>query len=130
MEGFMEYSDGATGYTTGSFIHVSWGSSCFKRNGFSPMFHGRVQALDSGSVITGRFSGGYMDRAFMWIWAGGLVFISIILIWTLIFPLLCFMMLWLSEYIVILGVSRQEDREDAILQHLQKLCLPIDKEGL
>lgn len=128
MDGLLDLADGASGYTTGSFIHVGWSSSWFRRDGFAPMFHGQVQSLGTGSVISGKFSGGYVGRAFLWLWTGGIVLFSLLFIWTLIFPLAGWAMLWMAEGMICMGETSPQDREQSILQHLKKLTEPTGNE--
>ena len=119
MDGLLEFSERASGYTLGSTIRVGWRSSWFRRDAFEPVFYGHVQSSGSGSVIVGRISGSYFTRVFMWIWTGGIVLFSLVFIWTIIFPLAGWALLWVAEGIMALSDSSHPSRENRIVEHLR-----------
>ncbi len=114
-------SHGAAGYVLGDGIHIHWATGMF-RDSFAPVFHGRVEAMATGSTITGRMAHNRMVQIFMGIWCGGLILISIIFIWTVFMPLAGYALLWGANGIMAIGDQLHPGRDQRILGFIQSTC--------
>ena len=130
MNSTFGFRVGAAGYTIGHNVHVGWQDSAFVHDGFVPVFHGQIKQDGSGSVITGRFSGGYFGRVFMWIWTGGIVLFSIFFVWTIIMPLGGWALLRIGDWMIGLGEKMSPGREQAVIDHLRLLSGPTNEEAV
>lgn len=130
MKSMLGFGKGTVGYTIGHTVHVGWRASAFRRDGLVPVFHGRIKPDGSGSVITGRFSGGYFDRGFMWVWTGGIVLFSICFVWTVFLPLAGWALLRIADWMIGLGDMMSPGREQAVIDHLRLLSSPTNKDAV
>lgn len=93
-------------------------------NSFAPVFHGVIAAdpATGGSVIKGVFSGDRFGQVFMGLWTGGLVLFGLLSIWTLVFPLAAWGMLWMANGIMWVAHSMMPNQEDHIRRYLSQVC--------
>ena len=129
MESMLGFPEGAAGYTIGPTVHVGWRASAFRRDGFAPVFHGQIKQHGSGSVITGRFSGGYFGRVFMGVWTGGIVLFSVCFVWTVFMPLAGWALLRIADSMIGLGETSSPGREQAVIDHMRLLSSPSNKDA-
>lgn len=127
---------GITGRMAGQAVHVGWK---MKRasNSFAPIFHGTLTAdlATGGTVLQGVFSANRFVQIFMAFWTGFILLFGLLSVWTIIFPLAAWGMLWLANGIMCLGDSMMPDMEDRLRHYLSQICSPdipvaeIDKGG-
>jgi hypothetical protein len=114
-------SYGASGYVLGGRIHICWSTGMF-RDSFTPVFHGRVEAIATGSRITGRMSHNRLVQIFTGIWCSAVILISIVFIWTVLMPLAGYAMLWAANGIMAIGEQLHPGRDQRICEFIQSTC--------
>lgn len=107
----------ARGSVIGSTIRIHWAVP-WVRDGFEPLFRGKVEAADGGSQIIGCMSHNRFVQAFVAVWCGAVILFSVVLIWTIIMPLAGWGMLWLLSAMLSIGDHFAPDRRERILEHL------------
>lgn len=109
---------GACGYVRGNRVGVGWATGLF-RDSFAPVFRGRIEATSSGSRIVGHMSHDRIAQGFLAVWCGGVIFISLVGIWTIIMPLAGWGLLWLANGMLGIGDYFYPNRRESILEHLR-----------
>lgn len=124
---------GITGRIVGQAVHVGWKMK-MARNSFAPVFHGTLVAdpATGGTVLQGVFSASRFAQIFMAFWTGFILLFGLLSVWTIIFPLAAWGMLWLANGMMCMGDSMMPDMEDRLRRYLTQVCsadVPVTEIG-
>ncbi len=107
----------ARGSVIGSTLRIRWGSVVVS-DSFEPLFRGRIEEAEGGSRIVGCMSHNRFVQVFMAVWCGFILVFSVLMVWTIIFPLAGWGLLWLVNGIMGIGDYFCHGRREHILEHL------------
>ncbi len=103
---WLDGTAGPTGHILGSSVNLAWSNGGMRRGAITT-FRGHIEATPTGSRLRGRFSASRIGQAFCAVWFGGLLLMSLLFVWTILFPLLCLGMMWVG------AVTMTSDAEEA-----------------
>lgn len=86
---------------------------------FPTMFHGRVEPAPEGSRLRGHLAPPLFVRCFFGVFLGFISLFALLTVWTLVFPLWCFLMVW---FLAVLFGGGAVDAEEALVDQLQRRC--------
>ncbi len=116
--GALDNVSGLNGSLRGNQVRLTWSPGFMRRSSFQ-MFYGQVEPAPEGSRMRGHFAPHVFVRCFMAVWLGGVALFAIVTVWTLIFPVACFLMVWLAA--LLFGTSARHAEADLTVE-LQRLC--------
>ena len=121
LQSRLNFPTGATGKVRGYRIYVRWGIGMVA-DGFPPVFHGRIDATETGSRLIGRVSVGRFERMFLGFWCGAIILFAIVFVWTIFIPLGCYALLWAADGMMRFGDTLYPDRGQKIANYLRQIC--------
>lgn len=123
--GFLDYSEGAKGYVMGNNIHVGWSYGwMWSRSGSGPVFHGVIEPSQNGSRVRGRMSAGFFARAFMAVFIGFVMLLSLVFVWTLLIPAAGMLLIWIASHMI-----SDPEADTKIIDYLSHVCGSVGQDA-
>ena len=123
------WGTGASGWVFRDGIHVGWATKLIN-DSFAPVFHGRIEADGTSSVLKGCMSHSRFAQVFMAIWCGANVLFSVVFVWTILVPLGGYAMLWILNGMMSIGDELHPGRDQKILDTIREACeMPASSEA-
>lgn len=114
---WLDGTAGPTGHILGSSVNLTWSNGSMRRGAITT-FRGHIEATPTGSRLRGRFSASRICQAYCAVWFGGVLLFFLVFIWTLLFPLFGFGLMWVGAHLITGGAEAAEQSIHASLTAL------------